>query len=497
MKAVAAHRYIFNTDEPQHLHVVWGWVHGQVQYRDLFDNHPPLFHLLMAPLFALFPELADIVIPMRLQMIPFYLASLIAVYRIGRALYSEAIGIWAALAAGALPWFFFPGTEFRPDDLYAALWLWTLVVAVEGEFTKTRAVVIGLILGACAGITMKTSLLVTALSLAAAITFAFRRLPLRKSVENLIVMGLAGLVVPALLCGYFAANHALRDLGYCVLKHNIVPHVERWGGSRLHYFYLPIALPFLLATAKLLYRGSASPRRVFITLLPLIYYILLFAYWPDITKQDQLPAMPLLPLAVIALVWIEKPRVWILAGGFALSLLLIWRTQVLQRGATTKYITPIATVLDLTKPDEPVMDLKGDAIYRPRPFYYVIETFTKARMKAGWIKNNIPQRLTATQTAVCFHPPFPGAETMKFVNANYLPLADHPNILVLGQALPSPANGAIHFNVTIPAEYLLLDHGHPSSKPEMLASGAHQFPVSGNGPFTLFWSRAWALGYRP
>lgn len=36
--------YRFDSDEPQHLHVIWGWVHGFVQYRDLFDNHMPLFH---------------------------------------------------------------------------------------------------------------------------------------------------------------------------------------------------------------------------------------------------------------------------------------------------------------------------------------------------------------------------------------------------------------------------------------------------------------------
>src|SRR6266516_6915354 len=30
--------YRFDSDEPQHLHVIWGWARGFVQYRDLFDN---------------------------------------------------------------------------------------------------------------------------------------------------------------------------------------------------------------------------------------------------------------------------------------------------------------------------------------------------------------------------------------------------------------------------------------------------------------------------
>ena len=30
-------RYRFDSDESQHLHVIWGWARGFVQYRDLFD----------------------------------------------------------------------------------------------------------------------------------------------------------------------------------------------------------------------------------------------------------------------------------------------------------------------------------------------------------------------------------------------------------------------------------------------------------------------------
>ena len=70
--------------------------------------------------------------------------------------------------------------------------------------------------------------------------------------------------------------------------------------------------------------------------------------------------------------------------------MLIWRTQVLQRGSVAKYVKPIATVLSLTTPDEYVMDIKGDAVYRQRPIYYAIETFARVRMKLGWIKDELP-----------------------------------------------------------------------------------------------------------
>jgi hypothetical protein len=41
-----------------------------IPYRDYFDNHSPLFHLLCAPLFALLGVRPDIVIPMRCAIAP-------------------------------------------------------------------------------------------------------------------------------------------------------------------------------------------------------------------------------------------------------------------------------------------------------------------------------------------------------------------------------------------------------------------------------------------
>ncbi len=111
------------------------------------------------------------------------------------------------------------------------------------------------------------------------------------------MFGIAGLAVPGALCIYFAAHHALGDLCFYVLRYNVVPRAERWGGSALHYFYLPIAAPFVIAGAFWIYKRSPdqeiAARRVFFALLPALYYLLLYSYWPDITAQDNLPAAPL------------------------------------------------------------------------------------------------------------------------------------------------------------------------------------------------------------
>jgi hypothetical protein len=62
----------FDTDEAQHLHVVWAWTQGLLPYRDVFDNHAPLFQLLSAPLFAAIGENADVIRLMRLAVVPWY-----------------------------------------------------------------------------------------------------------------------------------------------------------------------------------------------------------------------------------------------------------------------------------------------------------------------------------------------------------------------------------------------------------------------------------------
>src|SRR5207302_1363481 len=80
-----------------HLPVVWGWANGLLQYRDLFDNHSPLFQMLCAPLFHALGERADIIIPMRLAMIPLSFLGVWCAYKIAARL-TTPLGGWIAAA---------------------------------------------------------------------------------------------------------------------------------------------------------------------------------------------------------------------------------------------------------------------------------------------------------------------------------------------------------------------------------------------------------------
>ena len=48
LKWFYAGNQLWDSDEPQHLHVVWAWTFGLLPYRDVFDNHSPLFQALSA-----------------------------------------------------------------------------------------------------------------------------------------------------------------------------------------------------------------------------------------------------------------------------------------------------------------------------------------------------------------------------------------------------------------------------------------------------------------
>src|SRR5438046_7411242 len=95
-------RYRFDSDESQHMHVIWAWARGFVQYRDVFDNHMPLFQIMFAPIFGLIGDRATILYWMRFILLPMYFVGAWCTYRIGEILFSRRAGLWAGFLVGVL-----------------------------------------------------------------------------------------------------------------------------------------------------------------------------------------------------------------------------------------------------------------------------------------------------------------------------------------------------------------------------------------------------------
>src|SRR5438045_9488236 len=89
LKLASMTHYRFDSDEPQHLHVIWAWARGFVQYRDVFDNHMPLFHMMFAPILGFIGDRATILDVLRFVLLPLYFVASCSNYTIGTHLFSR------------------------------------------------------------------------------------------------------------------------------------------------------------------------------------------------------------------------------------------------------------------------------------------------------------------------------------------------------------------------------------------------------------------------
>ena len=521
MRVVYAFVYRVDSDEPQHLHIVWGWAHGLLQYRDLFDNHSPLFQMLSAPLFWALGEHAWIVVPMRLAMLPLFLADLWLVYLIGRKLYGQRWGIWMAIVAGGIPAFFLVTTEFRTDDLWTTLWLAAVYVAISGPMVGKRAFLFGLMMGACFAVSMKTMLLVISLGVAGLELLALQILSRRHSRAGVIagsaVLILAGMaIIPGLLIAFFAFKGALPQMYYCVIVHNSVPGLGKWAKTGLHVWLFPMALPLLLGLGWLCMHSSARERvgagRALIFMTCGAYYFLLRSYWPLVTAQDFIPILPLLAVSLLAFFFHllsltgSPARVLIPAAGIALlaaGMAWVCEIQSPLDNQMVIFERDLAIVLRLTNPDDLVMDGKGETIYRNRPIYWVLEGITLKRIALGLIPDDVRARIIQTGTCIAVNHRL-RPEDSQWLQDNFIEAEGR--VWVAGKELGAAAP-SIRFHTDIKARYSIVSRdgkvagtldGSPLQDSQQIPAGDHELKIaSGNGDVAVVWTQALDRGFDP
>jgi hypothetical protein len=519
--------YRIDSDEPQHLHVAWGWAHGLIQYRDVFDNHAPLFHLLCAPLVRMLGERPDIVLLMRFAMFPLYVASLASVYAIAAALFSRRMAAWATAIAALAPGFFLTSVEFRADDLWAALWLVALAVLVRGRLTSTRSFVAGVLLGATLAVSLKTTLLLASLGIGSIAALALARQRSWRVYATHYAVAFCGLiVVPAVIVAAFAWQGAFGPLFYGTVSHNTLPGLGLWHKAPWRIALLPASVLPLWALASLVARGAPTPalaaRRVLVLLSTSIFFVLLAGAWPLITREDLIPGNPLVALLLTPVVlalpsmarrlerFVPAPLRWPIVVPLlvvALEVAAAFHAASPLEDHTSGQADLVASVLQITGPEDYVMDLKGETVFRHRPYYFVLESITKVRLERGLLPDSIPEDLIATRTPVVIgdRSGFP-PRGRAFMAENYLPVGP---LRVLGHMLIQKEGGdsLMAFEVVVPARYaIVVEHGAaagsldgiPYDGARLLAPGVHEFrPDPSGGRFAVMWARAAEQGLSP
>jgi hypothetical protein len=490
-RAVLLFRYRFDADEQHHLHVAWGWTAGLVQYRDYFDNHAPLFHLLMAPLVALVGERSDILLWMRLPMLVPFAIILWATYVIARRLYDERVARWAVVLLALFPPFFLKSLEVRTDNLWTALWMLALVALV----LRKRPFVVGLLLGAAFAVSLKTMLLVITLLIAALVTRLFVKANVRGKWGEAL-LGFA--IVPAVLIVFFVSVGAWDQLVYCTLTFNgdlAKTRDNLWIGRAI--------FPFTFAGvvwAAWRFRRNIDPWRYFLALVVALYTVTLAGFWILISPRDFLPMMPIGAMFVAASATGARRPVCAFAAMGLACLVGLWYYGDHFAKKTAWHTTMLDQALRLSHPGEMILDLKGETIFRRRPFYYAFEYITRAQIAHGLIRDTVAEDVIRTRTHVAqADGPMWPPRARAFLSANFLNMG---RMRASGQWLAEDGT----FTIAVPGEYVIVSErgevrgfldGTPYIGARALAAGAHRFVGGGKAKLAVLWAPAFRRGHSP
>ena len=475
LRAVAFFNYRFDADEQQHLHVTWGWTAGYVQYRDYFDNHAPLFHLATAPLLALLGERREILHWMRVPMLLLFAVVLWATYVIGRKLYDERVALWAVVLLSLFPPFFLKSLEYRSDNLWTALWMVALVLLIRDR----SMFLIGLILGCAMATSLKTALLVISLAVAAILA--------KRSGEWLrAAAGFA--LVPAALLIVFAAAGAWDALVYCTITFN-----NNVALTRNNLWIQRAIFPFTASALLWLawrFRKMATPWRFFFAVVMGVFSVTLAGFWVLISPRDFLPLMPLAAIFGAATLIRARRPLRAIAATAAVSVAALWYYGDGFQNKTAWHTTMMDQVLRLSRPGEPLIDHKGETIFRPRPFYFVFENITRAQMARGIIKDTLAEDVVRTRTYVAqadgaMWPP----RARAFLSANFINLG---RLRAAGQWLGEDGT----FTIAIPGEYSIVSERGPVSGPRMLQPGTYRYKGR-RERLAVVWAPAIRRGHSP
>ena len=513
LRVAYALRQDFDSDEPQHFHVAWGWGQGLAPYRDFFDNHMPLFHVLAAPIVAAIGERPEALSWMRLAMLPLVALLLWCSYRIGAALFSPRTGVWAAALTSILPPFLLLSVEFRADVLWATLWLASLSVWAAGPLTVSRGLAIGLLFGVTLAASVKTVLLVPTFLAAWSLVSMLDRGTLAASEKNVLafVAIAAGLAIAcAAMLGLLAARGVLTDFFDCVLAHNLTS-ITLWHDRVPRLLLFGAGLPLVLFFARALLAGSqgaVARRGVILILATALYALTLNSFWPMVHPQDFLPLAPLAVLLVVALALPlagKRPRAGLLAALAALGIVLTLFTVSLRKDGTRFQLAMVSDALRLVGPRDRVMDLKGEFLFRRRAVFYAFENVTRERIRLGSLADDIAERVIATRTYVSImdNSQLPPAGR-RFLFENFVPVG---HVRVAGKHLAVDPLGVCRFQIQLPGRYAILSPRGPAagmldggelSGSRFLEPGDHTFrPVPSAAPLALVWADAAEKGYSP
>ncbi len=303
---------------------------------------------------------------MRAAMLPLFAIVLACTYVVAKHLYSQRVALWSVVFLSLWPSFFLKSIEYRTDNLWNTLWMLALVVLFSGPPAPRRAFFAGLIVGCALAVSLKTTLLMITVIGAGLITRLIHR-DRTPFVRSTIAAAIGFLIVPSAVALYFVAVGAWSNLVYCVFTFNTFLEKTRPPLTLEHILW-----PFTVAAIVLVARRyrTSDMRRMFLGITFSLFLVTLFGFWILISPRDMLPVMPLGAMFVAAAIdrFDERVTVNLIAAALAIASLFYYTDRF--RNHTKGTVTTLSHVLRLTRPGEFLMDMKGETVFRRRPFYF-------------------------------------------------------------------------------------------------------------------------------
>lgn len=275
----------------------------------------------------------------------------------------------------------------------------------------------------------------------------------------------------AIVAGAFAYLGALDEMLYATLFFNAstpVHPARRIAGVVIFAF---------VATAIFVKGKHASH----LLLFGLWYPSVLLAFWPILTPRDFLPLIPLITIW-IALRWRGAAIVPVVCAVIYSYLdTRLWRGPDPSRGAF------IDAAVRTAAPDDYVLDLKGDAVFRRRPIYYIYEDVGRALTKKGALPDEGPERIVERGCCAAMRDtPHLPPRTRAFLNRYFI---GDGLLRVCGARVTGPT-----FEIGVPQTYAVIGGGRvtidgmPYRGPLRLEPGTHT--IASDTPATVVWARA-------
>ena len=541
-----ARRQPLDFDEFHHLHVAWCWTQGLIPYRDFWDNHPPLMHLLLACLQPIRGETVETLFVWRLAAFGMAVAVLAATFVLARRVFDSATGLAAVALLACVQVFTDKTVEVRPDlgmILFCVLTVWLVLRAMDGKSRRARAAN-----WAAAGVCFGLATLFSTKSLMAAVALAVGLVGLalcrwsRRLRSGLgcggaqecprgQVLGIArglgwallGFCLPVAPVVVFFAGHGLlaEMLRFTVLEN--VGYPDRFSAVRSlgPVWSTPVALTFglgLLLAGIGQFRKWARRDASLVLLIVAVVLVIEYGFIMPAPYAHSV-CLPLVFLAVFggwvlrsAIGLVTRPRmsavaawgggagaVLILVAGMADSLVRLGLSHQGDAAELHRQLALTSRVLELTGTDDavfsdaPVAVFRRQACFYPTLYYGVLD-----RYRRGEIKPSIAEDLRRVGCALVvtsFPPRLIPPDDERFVQTHFVQI--EPQLYVPGRSF-SPeelGRGPVVFEVVTPGVYTIdaatdvLVDGEPVTTEVRLERGNHTVGASSDSGWVRIYRR--------